>query len=199
MNVINYNEQLIKLVNENIKNGIKPKLLLHACCAPCSTTCIERLKDGFDITVFFFNPNIDDEREYSLRKEEQKRYCEITNVNFLEGEYLVDEFYQVAKGKEEVNEGGARCFLCYELRINETAKKAKELGYEYFATTLTLSPLKNATVLNEKGFNAEKEFGVKYLASDFKKGGGYLRSIELSKTHNLYRQNYCGCSFSKRT
>ena len=149
--------------------------------------------------MFFFNPNIDDEREYSLRKEEQKRYCEIANVNFLEGEYLVDEFYQVVKGKEELSEGGARCFLCYELRINETAKKAKELGYEYFATTLTLSPLKNATVLNEKGFNAEKEFKVKYLASDFKKGGGYLRSIELSKTHNLYRQNYCGCSFSKRT
>ena len=119
MNAINYNEQLIKLVNENIKKGIKPKLLLHACCAPCSTTCIERLKDGFDITVFFFNPNIDDEREYSLRKEEQKRYCEIANVNFLEGEYLVDEFYQVVKGKEELSEGGARCFLCYELNFYE--------------------------------------------------------------------------------
>jgi predicted adenine nucleotide alpha hydrolase (AANH) superfamily ATPase len=197
MNAVNYNEQLKKLVNENIKNGVKPKLLLHACCAPCSTTCIERLKDGFDISVFYYNPNIDDKEEYFIRIKEQKAYCEKVNVGFIEGEYDTEVFYNAVRGKEKLKEGGARCFICYELRLMETAKKAKELGYEYFATTLTLSPLKNATVLNETGFNIEKLQGVKYLASDFKKENGYLRSVELSKENNLYRQNYCGCSFSK--
>lgn len=197
MNAVNYNEQLKKLVNENIKNGVKPKLLLHACCAPCSTTCIERLKDGFDITVFYFNPNIDDKEEYLLRIKEQKAYCEKVNVGFIEGEYDTEVFYNAVRGKEKLKEGGARCFICYELRLMETAKKAKELGFEYFATTLTVSPIKNATVLNETGFNIEKLQGVKYLASDFKKENGYLRSVELSKENNLYRQNYCGCSFSK--
>lgn len=198
MNAVNYDKLLKEIVANNSRCDLKPSLLLHSCCAPCSTACIERLVSGFDITVFYFNPNIDDGEEYALRKNEQRRFCEKAGVGFLEGEYDVQSFYRTVAGREKDKEGGERCFLCYGLRLNETARKAKELGFDFFATTLTVSPLKNALVINETGFRAEKNFGVKYLASDFKKGGGYLSSVELSKLHGLYRQNYCGCSFSKR-
>lgn len=198
MNKINYDKELSKVIEENIKSKAKPRLLLHACCAPCSSACIDRLKDAFDITVFFYNPNIDDEEEYAKRMAEQVKFCKNFCIPTIENAFNQSEFYSVSKGLEHLKEGDKRCFKCYRLRLNKTAEYAKANGFEYFATTLTLSPLKNAEKLNEIGFDAEKEFGVKYLASDFKKGGGYLKSIELSKKYGLYRQNYCGCSYSKR-
>ena len=194
---INYHKQMLCCIEENKIKKELPKLLLHACCAPCSSHSINVLREGFDITIFYFNPNVDDFAEYQLRKTEQQKFCEKMGVKFIEGEYCPQNFYNAVCGLESEEEGGARCFKCYELRLEETAKMAKQLGFMYFATTLTISPLKNATVLNEKGFRAQEKYGVKYLATDLKKGGGYLESIRLSKEHGLYRQNYCGCSFSK--
>jgi predicted adenine nucleotide alpha hydrolase (AANH) superfamily ATPase len=196
MNKINYDILMQKEI-EKLK-GEKPKLLLHACCAPCSSVCIERLKPYFDITVYFFNPNIDDEKEYSLRGEEQRRFSEATGVDFILCPHDSDKFFETVKGYEREKEGGARCDKCFRLRLYETAKTAKKENFDYFATTLTLSPLKNEQLLNRIGEEIEKEIGIKYLFSDFKKRGGYQRSIELSKEHNLYRQNYCGCVYSKK-
>ena len=156
------------------------------------------MQSAFQITVFYYNPNIDDELEYYKRQDEQVKFCKNFGITVIENPFNPSEFYSLAKGLENLKEGGERCFKCYFLRLKKTAEFAKEQGFDYFATTLTLSPLKNAEKLNEIGFNLQSEIGVKYLPSDFKKDGGYLKSIELSKEYNLYRQNYCGCSYSKR-
>lgn len=182
----------------NIPNGERPKLLLHSCCAPCSSACIERLKNTFDITIYYYNPNMDSEQEFYVRASEQERLCKILGVGFVLEEYNADEFFSFVKGLESEPEGGARCEKCFYLRLNKTAEVAKQKGYDYFATTLTVSPLKNAEKINRIGFLVQENTGVRFLLSDFKKNGGYLRTIELSKEYSLYRQNYCGCIFSKR-
>ncbi len=197
MRIVNYDKEMEKIINGHSAKGEKPKLLLHSCCAPCSTACIERLKDFFELTVYYYNPNLDSEKEFTLRANEQVRFCESILIDVIIEDYNPQEFYDVAKGLEHVLEGGARCEKCFYLRLKRTAEKAKELGFNYFTTTLTVSPLKNATKLNNIGQNIEKEVGVKFLPTDFKKKNGYLRSIQLSAEHNLYRQNYCGCEFSK--
>ena len=196
MNNVNYDLLMQKEI-EKIK-GKKPKLLLHSCCAPCSTACLERLTDVFDLSVYYYNPNMDSKEEFTLRVEEQKRLCDILGVKCIILDYNKNEFLSEVKGYENAIEGGERCKKCFYLRLKKTADFAKENGYEYFATTLTVSPLKNAKIINEIGAKIEEETGIKYLATDFKKRGGYLRSIELSNLYNLYRQNYCGCEFSKK-
>lgn len=198
MNKVNADKSLEKIIEENKRKGILPKLLLHCCCAPCSTVCFERLKEGFLVTAYFYNPNIDGEEEYEKRRNELKRLCEINGVGLLSEPFSPDEFFKAVKGLENCKERGERCFACYKLRLLRTAEKAKSGGYDCFATTLTLSPLKDSDALNEKGLEAEKETGAKYLATDFKKRNGFLRSVQLSEEYGLYRQNYCGCVFSKR-
>ncbi|MBQ3493374.1 MAG: epoxyqueuosine reductase QueH [Clostridia bacterium] len=197
MNLENYDKMMCQILSELKKNGQTPKLLLHSCCAPCSTACLERIKDYFDITVYYYNPNLDGEQEFTLRANEQKRLCDALNIKCIIEEYNPQEFLSVAKGFEDAPEGGFRCEKCFNLRLKKTAEKALELGLDYFTTTLTVSPLKNSQLLNGIGFAVEKQTGVKFLPCDFKKRGGYLRSIELSKQYSLYRQNYCGCEFSK--
>ncbi|MCM1438111.1 MAG: epoxyqueuosine reductase QueH [Roseburia sp.] len=191
----NYNAEMRKII-ENLK-GERKKLLLHACCAPCSSACLERLKDHFDITAFFYNPNIED-AEYERRKAELIRFCAETGwAKICDCDHDTGEFYKAVKGYEHCSEGGGRCTLCFKLRLEKTARAAKESGFDYFATTLTLSPLKDAERLNAIGKELEKEYGVLWLFSDFKKENGYLRSLQLSKEYSLYRQNYCGCVFSQ--
>lgn len=195
--IVNYQNKLLDLINSL---DYRPKLLLHSCCGPCSTTVITMLKEYFDITVFYYNPNIEPREEYEKRKSEQIRLIKELDsefVKFLESDYANEEFRSVTKGLEEEKEGGARCSVCFKLRLEKTALKAKELDYEYFGTTLTVSPYKNSYIINEIGAMLEKNFGVKYLYSDFKKNDGYKKSIELSKKYNLYRQNYCGCLFGR--
>ena len=213
MNKQNYSKELEKRIEEFQKNGEYPKLLLHACCAPCSSYCLEYLREYFDVTVFFYNPNITEEAEYRKRVIEEKRLIEEYNrqveeknfegmnsdekarkIEIIEGEYVPKDFYDAARGYEDCKEGGERCRKCFELRLNETARVARERGFDFFTTTLTISPLKNADVLNEVGREAG---GDMFLPSDFKKKNGYKRSIELSKMFDLYRQDFCGCSFSK--
>ena len=200
MNNTNYDKKQQEIIN-NLKSGSeKPTLLLHSCCAPCSTSCLERLYPYFKIDILYYNPNINDSEEYYKRLNEQKRFIldrYNSDINVLETTYNPSEFFLAVKGYEEDKEGSNRCKICYELRLKETCKFAKEKGYDYFTTTLSVSPYKNATWLNEIGESLQKEYGVNYLYADFKKGGGYLRSIELSKEYNLFRQDYCGCDFSK--
>ena len=195
MNKINYNNLMLEEIKKN--NGEKKRLLLHSCCAPCSTACIERLVEHFDLTIYYYNPNIDTEKEFNLRQSEQVKYCKKVGIDCIESDYDKNAFLTAVSGKEMEKEGGARCKECFYLRLKSTAQKAKEEGFDYFATTLTVSPLKNACLINEIGVELEKEFSVKYLVTDFKKDNGYLRSISLSKENDLYRQNYCGCEFSK--
>lgn len=196
---INYDLYLEKIINEIKEKEIKPKLLLHTCCAPCSSAVIMRLANYFDITVFYYNPNIEPLEEYLLRKEEQKRFLNEINlgIKFEDCDYENEEFKRITKGLENLPEGGFRCHECFKLRLTKTAKKAIELHYDYFGTTLTVSPYKNSQVLNSIGEEIEKELNIKYLYSDFKKKEGYKKSIQLSKEYNLYRQNYCGCIYSK--
>lgn len=183
--------------NENISS-----LLLHSCCAPCSSYVLEYLSDYFEITVYYYNPNIYPQEEYTRRIEEQREFLLSIKgknpIKFMQGDYVPDEFYSYIKGLESQPEGGERCFKCYTLRLERAAKIAKEMNFDYFTTTLSVSPYKNAQKLNEIGKNFEEKYGVKYLYSDFKKKNGYKRSIELSKEYNLYRQEYCGCVFSIR-
>ncbi len=197
----NYQKELEKLIEKQQRDGQKPSLLLHSCCAPCSSYVLEYLAPYFNICDFYYNPNISPKQEYEDRKEELVRLIRemglSTEVSFLEGTYQPEDFFAMAKGLEDLPEGGERCFKCYEMRLRESAKIAKEQGAEYFATTLTISPLKNAQKLNEIGERLAEEYGVKYLPSDFKKKNGYKRSVELSAQYELYRQNYCGCVFSK--
>lgn len=199
MRVENYNNQMEKIINAHQKEGVKPKLLLHSCCAPCSSAVIERLKDVFDLTVYYYNPNLDSKKEFELRAEEQKRLCSLFNIKCVVEPFIPEEFLSQIKGLEEEKEGGKRCAKCFYLRLKKSAQMAKEGGYDYFTTTLTISPLKNANMLNTIGNAVGKEVGVMFLPSDFKKKNGYYRSIELSKQFELYRQNYCGCIFSKNT
>ncbi len=202
MQKINYQKELEKLLAKLALENKTPSLLLHSCCAPCSSYVIEYLSQYFKITVFYYNPNIYPDEEYHLRAEEQKKFIADfpakNPVKFLEGEFEKDLFYQTVKGLEDVPEGGERCFLCYELRLRRSAETAKKLGLDYFTTTLSISPLKNAAKLNEIGFKLEEAYGVKYLPADFKKNNGYKRSVELSAQYQMYRQDYCGCIFSKR-
>ena len=193
----NFNREMEKVIQGLKGQSVKPKLLLHACCAPCSSACIERLKDVFDITVFFYNPNMDTLEEYSLRSDEQVRLCKEFDVECYIADYSSKDFTTSVVGREDCVEGGERCSICYALRLKKTAEYAKANGYDYFTTTLTISPLKDAYRLNQIGKSLAEQTGVNFLPSDFKKKGGYQRSIELSKQFNLYRQNYCGCKYSK--
>ena len=197
----NYDKWMQEIIEKNQELEIVPTLLLHTCCAPCSSAVIERLSKYFHITVFYYNPNIEPLEEYLKRKEEQKRFLsEVTTpypISFLDCDYEHEEFIQLSKGLENEKEGGPRCLKCYRLRLLKTALKAQEFHFDYFGTSLTVSPYKNAQVLNQIGEELQKKFNVKYLYSDFKKRNGYKRSIELSKDYHLYRQDYCGCSFSK--
>lgn len=178
-----------------------PRLLLHSCCAPCSSAVLERLTPFFEITVFYYNPNIAPEAEFRHRAEEQRRLIDVLPhvqpIHFLCGNYDFRRFDRIARGYESVKEGGERCTRCFMLRIGETARMAKKLSFDYFTTTLSISPLKDAQRLNQIGAALSEKFGVKYLFSDFKKKNGYLRSCELSAAYGLYRQDYCGCVFSK--
>jgi predicted adenine nucleotide alpha hydrolase (AANH) superfamily ATPase len=202
MNKENYSLLLEKTLDEAVKSGARPSLLLHACCAPCSSYVLEYLAKYFDITVFFFNPNISPESEYEFRLSELRRLvCEMplpSSVKVMNGRYDPSEFYEMAKGLEELPEGGSRCKGCYSLRLSETARVAKENGFDYFTTTLSISPYKNAEWLNSIGKEEGEKYGVDYLFSDFKKKNGYKRSCILSTEYGLYRQDYCGCEFSKK-
>ena len=177
--------------------NVRPTILFHTCCAPCSTICLHLLKDYFEITVLYYNPNIEPEEEYLKRKEEQKRLLKKLNINFLDCDYDGDAFKKMAKGLENEPERGKRCYKCYELRLSYTARKAKELGFDYFGTSLTVSPYKVSNWVNEIGSILSDKYNINFLYSDFKKENGYLKSIEYSKEYNLYRQNYCGCKYSK--
>ena len=203
MNRRNYQKELDRLL-EQLKGQEEKHLFLHSCCAPCSSYVLEYLSPYFRITVFYYNPNITASAEYFKRVEEQKRLIELLNqkeghfpIHVVEGDYRPKDFLDVAEGLEDCPEGGERCFACYRLRLEETAKRAKEYGADYFATTLTISPLKNAEKLNALGEELAKDYQVPWLPSDFKKKEGYKRSIELSAEYDLYRQDYCGCAFSK--
>ena len=208
----NYQKELDKLIADESNHG--RRLFLHSCCAPCSSYVLEYLRKFFRITVFYYNPNITQESEYRKRVEEQKRLILQYNkereekvlestqdmwysIDYVDGDYDVKSFFDVTKGMEDCPEGGERCFKCYEMRLRETARKAQENGYDYFTTTLTISPMKNAAKLNEIGERLAKEYGIAWMPSDFKKKNGYKRSIELSAEYGLYRQDYCGCAFSK--
>ena len=221
----NYQKELDKIIDEiDVGEKSVPSLFLHSCCAPCSSYVLEYLRRYFRITVFYYNPNISMEEEYRKRAAEQKRLIAAYNealskeyvrggntqdviiqdkevegypIEIIEGDYEPKCFYEIARGLEQCPEGGERCFACYELRLGETAKRAQAGKYDYFSTTLTISPLKNAVKLNEIGERLAGEYGVSWLPSDFKKKGGYQRSIELSKEYDLYRQDYCGCVYSK--
>lgn len=229
MNIVrNYQKELDKIIEDlSVRRGASvceeiaiqpPRLLLHACCAPCSSYCLEYLRTYFDLTVFYYNPNITEDVEYRKRVAEERRLIEMMNfqacdlsgqqaedelpgqsakIKIIEGDYNPSSFYEIAKGLEQCPEGGERCFRCYELRLRESARVAEEQHFDYFTTTLTISPLKNAAKLNEIGERLGEEYGVAYLPSDFKKRNGYKRSIELSKEYHLYRQDYCGCVYSR--
>ena len=214
---MNYQKELDKILcNLECSGGERvPRLLLHSCCAPCSSYVLEYLRTYFEITVFYYNPNISFAEEYRKRVEEQKKLIEVLNqeaverqaeeqknkryhrIQVIEGDYDPGIFYQIAQGLEQCPEGGERCFRCFDLRLRETARRAAQEDFDYFATTLTISPLKNAAKLNEIGQALASEYQIPWLPSDFKKKNGYKRSIELSDIYGLYRQDYCGCAYSK--
>lgn len=202
MNRRNYQRELEAVIKENETKSRVPRLLLHSCCAPCSSYVLEYLSDYFEITVFYYNPNISPAEEYEKRAAEQQHLIRELPakhpIHLVVGAYEPERFYAVSRGLEQVPEGGERCFRCFRLRLEEAAKMAAEGGFDYFATTLTISPLKNAQKLNEIGEELSELYKVEHLPSDFKKKNGYKRSVELSVLYGLYRQNYCGCVFSKR-
>lgn len=203
MNKINYQKEFEHIVNELQGDGRIPSLLLHSCCAPCSSYCIETLSEYFHVTVFYYNPNIYPDEEYYHRVKEQQNFIQKFPtkypVSFIEGDFEKERFYsEVAKGLEKEPERGARCMKCYDLRLRETAKRAKAEGMDYFCTTLSISPMKDAQALNQIGLAIGQELGIAYLPSDFKKNNGYLRSCEISREYDMYRQDYCGCVFSVR-
>lgn len=199
---MNYQVELEKVMEHVVKEKKTPKLLLHSCCAPCSSYVLEYLSNYFEITIFYFNPNITEWEEYQKRVEEQKRLIGLLKVShpihFLEGTYDPNLFWKLSAGLENEPEGGARCIKCYYERLKQTALMARQLHFDYFTTTLTVSPYKKSQKLNEIGAFLEQKYGIPYLFSDFKKKNGYKRSIELSKEYDLYRQDYCGCIYSKR-
>ena len=200
---INYGLWLEREIEEIKASGTRPRLLLHACCAPCSSYVLEYLSTVFDITLYFYNPNITPREEYDFRAEELRRLCGEMPLwrvpEIIVENYEPEKFYEAVKGMESMREGESRCAVCYRLRLEKTAQKAKELGVDYFTTTLTISPYKRAEWLNKIGGELAERYGVPYLFSDFKKKNGYKRSCELSKEYNLYRQDWCGCEFSKRS
>lgn len=202
MNKINYQKELDKVIAQNEREGKTPRLLLHVCCAPCSSYCLEYLSQYFEITVFYYNPNISIKEEYEHRLNEEKRLVRQmpfkNPVTVIEGAYDPNEFFDAVKGLENEPEGGKRCEKCFELRLGSAAKLAADRGFDYFTTTLTISPLKNAELLNTIGAREAERCGASWLYSDFKKREGYKHSIELSREYDLYRQNYCGCIFSSR-
>lgn len=201
MNQKNYQKELEKIIQKLESESRVPRLLLHSCCAPCSSYVLEYLSRYFDITVFYYNPNISPEEEYRKRTEELSRLIAelpaLHPIHLEIGPYEPQKFYEMARGLEQEPEGGRRCFGCYRLRLEEAARMAKEGGYDYFTTTLTISPLKNAQKLNEIGEELGEFYQVSHLPSDFKKKNGYKRSVELSAQYHLYRQNYCGCVYSR--
>lgn len=198
----NYQREMEKVIEQAEKDGETPSLLLHSCCAPCSSYVLETLSEYFRITVFYYNPNIYPEEEYWKRVKEQQDFIRRLPVrypiSFLEGKYEKERFYQAVKGLEKEPEGGERCTVCFRLRLGEAVREAVEGGYDYITTTLTISPMKNAPKLNEIGEELCRETSVKWLPSDFKKKNGYKRSTELSKEYGMYRQDYCGCVYSVR-
>lgn len=198
----NYQKILEETIRENQQKQVVPTILLHSCCAPCSSYCLEYLSQYFSITVFYYNPNIYPQEEYQKRVEEQRHFIERLPakhpISFVEGAFEEQRFYDTVRGHEQEKEGGERCYLCYELRLREAAELAKQRKMDYFTTTLSISPLKNAEKLNEIGDRLSEEYGVRYLNSDFKKKNGYKRSVELSEEYGMYRQYYCGCVFSKK-
>jgi hypothetical protein len=201
MNKINYQKKLDELIN-GISEGTVPRLLLHSCCAPCSSYTLEYLSQYFDITVLYYNPNISPRSEFDKRAVEQARLiAELPaqhKVKLVVSDYDYTEFLDIARGYEGCQEGGERCFRCYRMRLEKTAEKAKAEGFDYFCTTLSISPLKDSQIINKIGYETAEKYGVKWLPSDFKKKEGYKRSIELSREYNLYRQNFCGCAYSKK-
>lgn len=201
MNKVNYQRELDQIIDHLQKEEKVPKLLMHSCCAPCSSYCLSYLAEYFHITIYYYNPNITEQAEYQKRVKEQQRLIGELPVkypiSFVEGAYEPEVFLSMAKGMEQLPEGGERCFACYELRQRKAAEYAKEHGFDYFTTTLSVSPHKNAAKLNEIGLRLAQEYDIPYLVSDFKKKGGYLKSIELSAEYHLYRQDYCGCVYSK--
>lgn len=200
MNRINYQKELDKVIESLSQQEKVPTLLLHSCCAPCSSYVLEYLSNHFGITVFYYNPNIYPDEEYEMRVREQQRFIRAFPakhpIDFIEGAYDKERFYEMARGLEAVPEGGQRCFQCYELRLREAGELAKARDFDYFTTTLSISPMKNAEKLNEIGLRLAEELGVSYLSSDFKKRNGYKRSTELSREYGMYRQDYCGCVYS---
>ena len=202
MNKVNYQLQTDKIINKIQNEGTAPRLLLHSCCAPCSSYTLEYLSDYFEITVFYYNPNISPKEEFEKRFSEQKRLIEAletkNKVSLIKGEYNEREFFDIAKGFENAKEGYERCFRCYRLRLEKTAQTAKRENFDYFCTTLSISPLKNSQKINEIGFETAEKYGICWLPSDFKKKEGFKRSIELSREYDLYRQDFCGCVYSKR-
>ena len=201
MNKINYQLELDKIINKIEGENTTKSLLLHSCCAPCISYVLAYLNKYFNITVFYYNPNITNKEEYLKRKQEQIRLISelpaINKINILDADYNPEKFFEISKGLENCREGGERCFKCYKLRLEATAKAAKENSFNYFCTTLTISPLKNAQKINEMGQMLGDEYQISFLPSDFKKKEGFKKSIELSSQYNLYRQNYCGCIYSK--
>ena len=199
----NFQKKTDEYIRSLQERGERGKLLLHSCCAPCSSYCLEYLRKYFDITDYFYNPNITNADEYEKRAGELGRLISeynksgVDSIEYVTGRYAPEEFIQAVRGLENEPEGGLRCVKCFRLRLYETAGYAAENGFDCFTTTLTISPLKNASVLNYIGQEAAEKFGIYFLPSDFKKRGGYQRSIELSREYNLYRQDYCGCVFSK--
>lgn len=195
MNKINYDALMLRA----LEGAAEKRVLLQACCAPCASHCLSELAGKTRVTVYFYNPNLSDREEYEKRRAELLRFIGETGwADALDCAYAPEDFAAVAAGYEDAPEGGARCARCFRLRLEHTAAAAKENGYDLFGTTLTLSPLKNAELINRIGFEAGERYGVEYLPSDFKKRGGYQHSLDLSREHCLYRQNYCGCAFSKR-
>ena len=202
MQKINYQKLMENEIAHNRQEQKVPALLLHSCCAPCSSYVLEYLSNYFKITVFYYNPNITEEAEYKKRVAEQARLISeldtVYPIQLVEGKYDPQRFYEITKGMEQMDEGGERCFACYRLRLEEAAKLAADGCFDYVTTTLSISPMKNAEKLNEIGAEVGEKYGILWLFSDFKKKNGYKRSIELSHEHALYRQNYCGCVFSKK-
>lgn len=194
MNAVNYDRQMCEI----LQGAEGMRLLLHSCCAPCASHCLTEVAPKIETTVFYYNPNLDSAEEYERRLGEQRRFLAETGLaDLLECGYGPEAFEKIARGLEGEPEGGARCTACFRLRLERTAREAKARGYDFFATTLTLSPLKDARRINEIGFALEMQYGVRYLPSDFKKRDGYLHSLALSREYGLYRQNYCGCKYSK--
>lgn len=199
--MLNYQKELDKII-EGL--SFRPRLLMHSCCAPCSSYCMEYLCQYFDITIFYYNPNITMPEEYEHRVAEQQRLVRdlskdvMQHISFVEGDYDVSAFIEVSRGLEHCPEGGERCRKCFELRLSRAAEYASNNGFDFFTTTLTISPLKNAALLNEIGEEQGSLYGIRFLPSDFKKKNGYKRSVELSEKYGLYRQNYCGCIYSKQ-